>query len=89
MSSACLNTGPDFGSRKGVGSHALPHAGCGFGMNRIAQALIGKPTIEEIDAFPVTYAGFRKPLEMAPATNGHHAVASDAKALDMIEVVTN
>jgi aspartyl/asparaginyl-tRNA synthetase len=68
-----------------VGSHALPHAGCGFGMNRIAQALIGKPTIEEIDAFPVTYAGFRKTLEMAPATNGHVS----AKALEMLEPVTN
>lgn len=43
-----------------VGSHSLPHAGCGFGMNRIAQGLMGKATIEEIDAFPVTYAGFRK-----------------------------
>lgn len=42
-----------------VGSHALPHAGCGFGMNRIAQGLAGKSTIEDIDAFPVTYAGFR------------------------------
>jgi hypothetical protein len=72
-----------------VGSHSLPHAGCGFGMNRIAQGLIGKSTIEEIDAFPVTYAGFRKPLEMVAATNGHHAVSSEAKALDMLEVVTN
>ncbi|MBI5059961.1 hypothetical protein HZB60_09325 [candidate division KSB1 bacterium] len=45
-----------------VGSHGLPHAGCGFGMNRIVQGLVGKPTIEEIDAFPVTYAGFRKQI---------------------------
>ena len=88
-----------------VGSHALPHAGCGFGMNRIAQALIGKPTIEEIDAFPVTYAGFRtlsSPYEVGGSRgeslaevggpqggNGHHAIATDVKALDMIEVVTN
>ena len=42
-----------------VGSHALPHAGCGFGMNRIAQGLMGQATIEAIDAFPVTYANFR------------------------------
>jgi asparaginyl-tRNA synthetase len=47
---------------EGVGSHSLPHAGCGFGVNRMAQGLMGKSTIEEIDAFPVTYAGFRKTL---------------------------
>ncbi len=46
-----------------VGSHALPHAGCGFGMNRIVQALIGTPAIEDIDAFPVTYAEFRKKVQ--------------------------
>jgi aspartyl/asparaginyl-tRNA synthetase len=44
---------------KEVGSHSLPHAGCGFGMNRIAQGLMGQGTIEAIDAFPVTYANFR------------------------------
>lgn len=42
-----------------VSAHSTPHAGCGFGMNRIVQALVGAKTIEEIDAFPVTYAGFR------------------------------
>lgn len=45
-----------------VGAHSLPHAGCGFGMNRVMQALIGAETIEEADAFPVTYANFRKEM---------------------------
>lgn len=71
-----------------VGAHSLPHAGCGFGMNRILQALVGKPTIEEIDAFPVTYAGFRKTLELAP-TNGAHPQLSEVQALEMMEMVGN
>jgi len=54
-----------------VGSHGLPHAGCGFGMNRIMQALVAVPTIEQADVYPVTYAGFRSPtLPAAPVSNG-------------------
>lgn len=43
---------------KQVASHGVPHAGCGFGMNRLVQSLMGVKMIEEIDPFPVTYAGF-------------------------------
>ncbi len=57
-----------------VSTHALPHAGCGFGMNRILQSLVGKATIEEIDAFPVTFANFQHATsvaEMEAAREGH------------------
>ena len=57
-----------------VSTHALPHAGCGFGMNRILQCLAGKATIEEIDAFPVTFANFQHAntvAEMEAAREGH------------------
>jgi aspartyl/asparaginyl-tRNA synthetase len=41
-----------------VAAKGVPHAGCGFGMNRVVQSLMGATMIEDIDAFPVTYAGF-------------------------------
>lgn len=41
-----------------VAAEGVPHAGCGFGMNRVAQSLMGATMIEDIDAFPVTYAAF-------------------------------
>ena len=43
---------------KQVASHGAPHAGCGFGMNRLVQSLMGAAMIEDIDPYPVTYAGF-------------------------------
>lgn len=48
-----------------VSAHGLPHAGCGFGMNRIVQALAGVRTIEEADTFPVTFAEFHKAAHIA------------------------
>jgi aspartyl/asparaginyl-tRNA synthetase len=41
-----------------VAAKGTPHAGCGFGMNRVAQSLMGAAMIEDVDAFPVTYAAF-------------------------------
>lgn len=68
-----------------VGSHALPHAGCGFGMNRIAQGLMGQSTIEEIDAFPVTYANFRAGVTpAAEAAFGGGTARSAARSEEMV-----
>ncbi len=43
-----------------VAAHGVPHAGCGFGMNRVVQSLMGASMIEDIDAFPVTYANLQE-----------------------------
>jgi aspartyl/asparaginyl-tRNA synthetase len=43
-----------------VAAKGVPHAGCGFGMNRVVQSLMGATMIEDIDAFPVTYANLQE-----------------------------
>ncbi|HEY3295474.1 MAG TPA: amino acid--tRNA ligase-related protein [bacterium] len=70
-----------------VGSHGLPHAGCGFGMNRIAQGLMGQATIEAIDAFPVTFANFRHAgVTPAPiAAFGGGTAPQTARSLEEVE----
>ena len=61
-----------------VSSHALPHAGCGFGMNRILQSLVGKATIEEIDAFPVTFANFQHVTTVAEMEAAREGILAEA-----------
>jgi len=61
-----------------VNSHGLPHAGCGFGMNRIVQGLMGKSTIEAIDAFPVTFANFQR-------TTHEHITAASVTIEEAVE----
>jgi asparaginyl-tRNA synthetase len=65
-----------------VDSHGLPHAGCGFGMNRIVQALAGKPTIEEVDAFPVTYANFKQQTDVTSEVAMAHKEDSEPQLVE-------